>query len=176
MQDCLYLNRCTTGDPVLLAWEKTADGWQPATPGTPNTLEGVYAKAAEGLTAASVQAGLNCTMTAAARQALFPDWDGPVPMLTEQDGQLYIRCEWAADLNGSAGWMNAGFQYGGGTGAGNGAGNGNGYGNGNGNGSGTGNGDTRRLRLQDGSGACLDLNMRRDGSCWLLDSTEEATE
>ena len=171
LQDCLYLNRCTTGDPVLLAWEKTADGWQPATPGTPNTLEGVYAKAADGLTAASVQAGLNCTMTNAARQELFPDWDGPVPMLTEQDGQLYIRCERAADLNGSAGWMNAGFQYGGGTGAGNGAGNGNGYGNGNG--SGAGNGDTRRLCLQDGSGACLDLNMRRDGSCWLLDSTEE---
>lgn len=166
LQDCLYLNRCTTGEPVLLAWEKTGSGWQPAAPGTPGTLEGVYAKAAEGLTADSVRAGLNCTLTDAARQSLFPGWDGPLPMLAEVDGQLYIRCERAADLSGDGWWMDAGFRYGGG--------NGNGNGNGNGYGNGTGNGRTRRLRLwQDGGSCCMDLHLRQENGCWLLDSAEE---
>lgn len=174
LQDCLYLNRCTTGDPVLLAWQPDGDGWVPVQPGTPNTLEGVYAKAADGLTAQSVQAGIESTMTDAALAELFPNWQqGPVPMVTELDGQLYIRCERAADLNGDGWWLNGGFGYRGeksyGSGNGNGAGNGNGNGNGNG-----GNGDTLRLRLwQDGLGSCMDLHLRRDGSCWRLDSTEE---
>lgn len=164
LQDCLYLNRCTTGEQVVLAWEKTGSGWQSAAPGTPGTLEGVYAKAAEGLTADSVQAGLNCTLTDAARQSLFPGWDGPLPMLAEVDGQLYIRCERAADLSGEDWWMGAGFSYGGGNG------NGNGYGNGNGN------GQPRRLRLwQDGGNCCMDLGLCWNGTCWLLDSVEDGT-
>lgn len=164
LQDCLYLNRCTTGEQVLLAWEKTGSGWQPAAPGTPGTLEGVYAKAAEGMTADSVRAGLNCTLTDAARQSLFPGWDGPLPMLAEVDGQLYIRCERAADLSGEGWWMGAGFRYGGG----NGNGNGNGYGNSNGN------GQAHRLRLwQDGGNCCMDLHLRQENGCWLLDSAEE---
>lgn len=163
LQDCLYLNRCTTGEQVVLAWEKTGSGWQPAAPGTPGTLEGVYSKAAEGLTADSVRAGLNCTLTDTARQSLLPDWDGPLPMLAEMDGQLYIRCERAADLSGSGWWMDAGLRYGGGSG-------GNGYGYGYGSG---GNGDTRRLRLwQDGTGRCMDLGLCWNGTCWLLDSAE----
>ena len=173
LQDCLYLNRCTTGEQVLLAWEKTGSGWQPAAPGTPGTLEGVYAKAAEGMTADSVRVGLQNTLTDAALQSLFPDWDGPLPMLAEVDGQLYIRCERAADLSGSGWWMDAGLRYGGGSSGGNGY--GYGYGSG-GNGHHNedhGNGDTRRLRLwQDGTGRCMDLGLCWNGTCWLLDSAE----
>lgn len=125
------------------------------------------------MTADSVRAGLNCTLTDAARQSLFPDWDGPLPMLAEVDGQLYIRCERAADLSGDGWWMGAGLRYGGGSSGGNGY--GYGYGSG-GNGHHNeehGNGDTRRLRLwQDGTGRCMDLGLCWNGTCWLLDSAE----
>ena len=166
LDHCRYLDQYTDGEPCLMARARTADGWQDAEPGTPGTLEVVYAPAAGGITAQSIRDGLASVMSDEACQVLLPGlWDGAAPTLLERDGQLYIRC---ASPCPAGGWLQRLSTYAPdyteadestpGRGQG-----GQGYGQGSQGGV--------RQRLRDGTGLCLDLGYT-DG-CWRLQSITE---
>lgn len=167
LDTCRYLDDCTDGQICLTARTRTADGWQDAVPGTPGTLETVYAPAAGGMTARSVREGLATILSDEAQQALLPGlWDGATPTLLERDGRLYIRCadpcsgsQWLQQLSADAKSYTVVTQGAPGQGQG-----GQGHGQG---GQGYGQGGLRQ-RLRDGTGLCLDLGYT-DG-CWRLEN------